>query len=93
MLIEKLKLNNMQKYDLKNEIANSNNTILGAVNLDYKLISNIQFDGIDHNDAPDYCDAYIVSAEYDGEEMTEEQIELLNDDRDYVYEKLMDYLY
>ena len=68
-------------------------SVLGAVNLDYKLISNIQFDGIDHKDAPDYCDAYIVSADYDGVEMTDEQIELLNDDRDYVYEKLMDYLY
>ena len=61
--------------------------------LDYKKISNIEFSGIYHNDAPDYCDAYIVSAEYDGEEMTETQIEELNDDRDFVYEKLMDYLY
>ena len=83
----------MEKDNLKNKTANSTNIVLGAVNLDYKLISNIQFDGIDHRDAPDYCDAYIVSAEYDGEEMTEEQIELLNDDRDYVYENLMDYLY
>ena len=83
----------MQKDDLKNETSNSNNTMLGEVNLDYKLISNTQFDGIDYNDYPDYCDAYIVSADYDGVEMTEEQIELLNDDRNYVYEKLMDYLY
>lgn len=83
----------MEKYNLKNKTANSTNIVLGAVNLDYKLISNIKFDGIDHEDAPDYCDAYIVSSDYDGVEMTEEQIELLNDDRDYVYEKLMDYLY
>lgn len=70
------------------------NVLLAAVNsLDYKKIGNIEFDGIDHKDYPDYCDAYIVSAEYDGEEMTDKQIELLNDDRDYVYEKLMDYLY
>jgi hypothetical protein len=61
--------------------------------LDYKKISNIEFVGINHNDAPDYCDAYIVSAEYDGEEMTETQIEELNDDRGFVYESLMDYLY
>ena len=84
---------NMKKDNLKNETTNSTNTVLSAVNFDYKLISNIQFDGIDHNDAPDYCDAYIERAKYDGEKMTEEQIELLNDDRDYVYEKLMDYLY
>jgi hypothetical protein len=61
--------------------------------LDYTKITNIQFDGIEHNDAPDYCDAYIVSADYDGKEMTFEQIELINDDRDFLYEKLMDHLY
>ena len=61
--------------------------------LDYKKINNIEFVGINHNDAPDYCDAYIVSAEYDVEEMTETQIEELNDDRGFVYESLMDYLY
>lgn len=83
----------MEKDNLKNETANSTNTVLGAVNLDYKLISNIQFDGIDHNDAPDYCDAYIVSAEYNGEEMTEEQLEELNDDRDFVYECVQNHLF
>ena len=62
-------------------------------NLDYSKITNIEFDGIDHKDHPDYCDAYIVSADYDGEEMTNEQIEILNEDRDFVYDKLMDYLY
>lgn len=61
--------------------------------LNYDLISNVQFDGIDHRDYPDYCDAYILTADYNGVEMTAEQIELLNDDRDYVYNKLMDYLY
>jgi hypothetical protein len=83
----------MKQPQNNHEAANITNNVLGAVNLDYKLINNIQFDGIAHKDAPDYCDAYIVSAEYDGEEMTDEQIELLNDDRKYVYEKLMDYLY
>ena len=34
--------------------------------LDYKKIRNIEFNGINHQDCPDYCDAYIVSAEYDG---------------------------
>jgi hypothetical protein len=61
--------------------------------LDYKKIRNIEFNGINHQDCPDYCDAYIVSAEYDGKEMTETQIEELNDDRGFVYESLMDYLY
>jgi hypothetical protein len=62
-------------------------------NMDYKLISNIEFDGVDHNDAPDYCDAYIVSAKYDDREMTEDEIDLLNEDRDFVHDSLMDSLY
>jgi hypothetical protein len=61
--------------------------------LNKSKISNVKFDGIDYEDAPDFCDAYIVSAEYDGEEMTDEQIDLLNEDIDYVYEKLMDFIY
>jgi len=65
---------------------------LGLYQLDYSKIKSIEFDGIYYTDAPDYCDAYIVSAEYDGEEMTEEQIESLNDDRDFVYQMLMEYL-
>jgi hypothetical protein len=60
--------------------------------LDYKLIKDIEFDGIDHSDYPDYCDAYIVRAEYNGKEMTEDQLTELNCERDFVYGKLMDYL-
>jgi hypothetical protein len=59
--------------------------------LNYSLISNIEFKGINHRDYPDYCDAYIVSAEYDGKEMAQEQIEML--DSDFVYEKLMEQIF
>ena len=56
-------------------------------------INNIEFDGIDHNDYPDYCDAFIESADYDGKEMTEQELNELNNDRVFVWEKLIDYLY
>lgn len=59
--------------------------------IDYSLISNIEFKGINHRDYPDYCDAYIVSAEYDCEQMTQEQIEML--DADFVYEKLIEQIF
>ena len=55
-------------------------------------IDNIIFDGIDHEDYPDYCDAYILSADYDGRKMTEQELEELNDERDFVHEKLLDYI-
>jgi hypothetical protein len=60
--------------------------------MDYKKIDNIEIDGIDTKDYPDFCDAYIVSADYDGVPMNDEQLDKLNEDGDYVYEHIMDYL-
>jgi hypothetical protein len=60
--------------------------------MDYKKIDNIEIDGIDTKDYPDFCDAYISSADYDGVPMTDEQLNELNEDRDYVYGYIMDYL-
>jgi hypothetical protein len=56
-------------------------------------ISNFVFEDVHMWDYPDFCDAHIVSAELNGEQMTEEQIEELNEDDDLKYELLMQYLY
>lgn len=61
--------------------------------MNYKLIDNIELDGIDTNDYPDFCDAFIVSADYDGKPMTDEQIDLLNEDSDFIYECVQKYLF
>jgi len=58
---------------------------------DYTKIDNVVFDGIDEEDFPDYCDAFILSADYDGEPMTEEEIDSL--DEEYVREQLMNQLF
>ena len=58
-------------------------------NMDYKLIDNIEVDGIDTKDYPDFCDAYIVSADYDGKPMTEAQLDEINEDGDFQYECIM----
>lgn len=60
--------------------------------MDYKLIDDIEVDGIDYSDYPDFCDAFIVGANYDGKQMTDEQIDLLNDDLDFVHECVQGYL-
>lgn len=60
--------------------------------IDLSKVSNLKFEGIDHSDYPDYCDAFIVRANVGNREATEEEIEELNEDRDFVYEKLTDYL-
>lgn len=60
---------------------------------DYKKIENIEFGDVHSFDAPDYCDAYIDYAEYDGRVMTDEEIDELNDNHcDFVQESLFDHL-
>jgi hypothetical protein len=55
-------------------------------------LKSVDFDGIDKNDAPDYSDAFIVSAHFvDGVDLTEEQIETLFDICGY--DLLMDYIH
>lgn len=60
---------------------------------DYSKIDDIEVDGIDTKDYPDFCDAYISSATYKGKEMTESQLEKLNENSSFVYECVIDQLY
>jgi hypothetical protein len=55
--------------------------------------TDLEWDGINHADYPDYCDACIESGKLNGVEMTDAQLDELNDDRDLVYELLQEYLY
>jgi hypothetical protein len=61
--------------------------------LNYSKIEDIELDGIDTRDYPDFCDAYIASATYKGREMTEQELERLNDDRGFVYECVLERLF
>ena len=61
--------------------------------LDYSKISNVELEDIFTNDYPDFSDAYIAYAEYDGVPMTSEQLDELNNDGDFVYEEIMDKLF
>ena len=54
--------------------------------MNYDLIDNIEIDGIDTRDYPDFTDAFIVSADYDGKPMTEEQLDTLNEDYSFVHD-------
>jgi len=61
--------------------------------MDYRLITNIEVDGIDTRDYPDFCDAYITSADYNGTPMTDEQLEEINQDSQFVYDAVIKHLY
>jgi hypothetical protein len=56
-------------------------------------IEDIEIDGIDTRDYPDFCDAYICSASWKstGQELTD--AELQDKHPDFVYEKVMKHLY
>jgi len=57
-------------------------------------IKSLEFDGIHNWDAPDYCDAFIVAASFtDGTELTDDELDELNEDSQFVYESLQDYLH
>ena len=62
--------------------------------MDVTKIDNIMIDGIDHTDYPDYCDAFIESADLDGVEMTDKQLDALNDNySDFVYDAVLNWIY
>ena len=60
--------------------------------MDYTKIHNVQVKGINITDYPDFCDAFIVSADYDGKKMTDEQLEELSFDTDFLYDKILEQL-
>ena len=61
--------------------------------MNYKLITNIEVDGIDFKDYPDFCDAFIASADYNGKPMTDEQLDELNGDSEFLYECVQNHIF
>ena len=60
--------------------------------IDLSRVDNIKFSGIDNTDYPDYSDAFIESATYRGREMTQREMdELMDNYREFVYQKLMEF--
>ena len=56
-------------------------------------IYNIDIDGIDLRDAPDFVDAYIMDARVDGRQATDEELDQMNDDAMFRYESIEASLY
>lgn len=49
----------------------------------------VEVEGIDMNDYPDFCDSFISYAEIDGVELTDDELDELNEDTSLVYEYVM----
>ena len=64
-----------------------------SAKLDYSKIEDVKIDGVNTNDYPDFCDAYISAASYEGRELNEDELCDLNQDTQFVYEKVWEHLY
>jgi hypothetical protein len=61
--------------------------------IDFTKIDNIVVGDIDWKDYPDFCDAYIEECDIDGVPATEEQLDTINDNLEFVHEKTLEYIY
>ena len=61
--------------------------------MDKSKVTAIEFEDVDTSDYPDFCDAFISYAELDGVELTEAELIELNEDTDFVYNKLMENIF
>ena len=56
-------------------------------------ITNIELGGIDTSDYPDMVDAFIESAEIDGVELTDGELQELNCNSEFVYQCVLNELF
>lgn len=61
--------------------------------LDTSKITGAVVVNIHHWDSPDFVDAFIESAEYEGRALTEDELDELNENRDFVHSCVMNTLH
>jgi hypothetical protein len=68
--------------------------IINTMKIDINKIDNLEVDGIDTRDYPDFVDAFISHAEIDGEPLTDEQLdELTSEYPELVYDLVINKLF
>lgn len=64
------------------------------MNFDLTLIDDIDIEGIDMRDYPDFCDAFLVSATYDGRELSDDELHYIQSSNpDWFYEQVERFIY
>ncbi len=67
---------------------------INIMKIDVNKLENIEVDGIDTRDYPDFVDAFISYAEMDGVELTDEQLDELNDNYpELIYDCVINHLF
>ena len=55
------------------------------------LLDDVEIDGINMGDYPDFCDAFLVGASYKGRELTEDELEYVQESKpEWFYDKVWD---
>ena len=55
-------------------------------------IEDIEVEDIEWEDVPDFCNAFIASATVNGHDATEQELDTINEDSDFVYACTMEHL-
>jgi len=67
---------------------------INIMKIDVNKLENIEVDGIDTRDYPDFVDAFISYAEMDGVELTDEQLDELNANHpELIYDCVINHLF
>ncbi|WP_299523562.1 hypothetical protein [uncultured Lutibacter sp.] len=62
--------------------------------IDLKKLTDLEFDGIDMNDYPDFVDAFLSNAYYIDRDLTDEELDYINDNEyEFVNENAYDSLF
>jgi len=56
------------------------------MDINLEEVSEVEVDGIDTADYPDFCDAFISDFMYKGRKATDEELDAINEDGDFVYD-------
>jgi hypothetical protein len=66
---------------------------MALLKIDLSKVEDVEINGIDRRDYPDFVDAFIESATYCGREMTEDELDALNEDHGFIHECVMEHLF
>lgn len=61
--------------------------------LDFYKLQDIQIDNLHLWDAPDFVDAFIASATYEGRPLTDSELDEVNNDSKFVYDCVINRLF
>jgi hypothetical protein len=61
--------------------------------IDKTQLTDVEVEGLDMADFPKFCDAFIGSATYQGRELTDQELDQLSDDTDFVQRQIEKQLY